>query len=134
MDYFTKVSGVSPRPHMTDPVQFSKIVSEEINIWLVQQPLEAVVKEILFSFKSGKTPGPSSFIASFFQKFWTELRGTIMGCVRDFFQRRPILKAIIHTLITLVPKKKSVTNLADFRSISCANTIISYSLKSLHVG
>lgn len=49
------------------------------------KPLEDEVKNVLFSFRKGKAPRPDRFTAEFFQKFWHELKATVMGCASVFF-------------------------------------------------
>jgi len=97
------------------------MVSEEMNTCLPHRPLKKEVRP--FFLAPGKAPGPNGFTSNFFQKFWLELKPTIMACVREFFQGRPILQASNHTWITLVPKKPTASELADFRPISCVNLI-----------
>lgn len=81
------------------------------------------VKEVLFSLPQGKAPGPDGFTSEFFQKIWNELKPTIMTCVSELFQGKPLLQAVNHTWITLVPKKLTASGLSDFRPISCVNLI-----------
>lgn len=56
------------------------------NEWMVgHRPTESEVKKTLFSLPHGKTPEPDGFTAAYFQKFWMELKPTIMACVRELF-------------------------------------------------
>lgn len=55
----------------------------------------------------------------------------IMECVEQFFKGRPILKAINHTFITLIPKIPTASDLEDFRPISCVNLISKHLTKIL---
>lgn len=49
------------------PTTFPRIVSEEMNGWLTQLPLEEEIKATLYSFSSKKSPGLDGF---------TSLKGT----------------------------------------------------------
>lgn len=71
----------------------------------------------------GKSPGPDGFTSAFFQKFWPELKSTVMACTREFFKGNPLVSTVNHTWLTLVPKKVTAASLADYRPISCVNTI-----------
>jgi len=70
---------------------------EEINLWLSHRPLEKEVRKALFSLAPSKAPDPDGFIVSFFQKFWLDLKSTVMACVREFFEGKPLLQAANHT-------------------------------------
>lgn len=51
------------------------------------------------------------------------MRFTTMCCTRDFFSRETLLQSANHTWITVLPKKPTASELADFRPISCVNVV-----------
>lgn len=130
--YFSEVYMDTPRPPLPmPPIIFPRVVSEIMNAWLVQTPLEEEIRTTFFSLSPEKAPGPDGFTIKFIQTLCPELRSTIMGCTRDFFQGKPLLQSINHTLITLVPKKPTASELFDFRPISCVNLIYKLITKNM---
>lgn len=52
------------------PITFPRIVSPQMNDWLIQQPTEEEeVRNTLFSFNLGKSPGLDGFTIEFFRAF-----------------------------------------------------------------
>lgn len=45
------------------------------------------VRDVLFSLKDGKAPGPDGITALFFKHYWETVREDIMACVQSFFSR-----------------------------------------------
>lgn len=80
------------------------MVTPLTNSWLTQQLNEKEVREVLFSFDSGKLLGQDRYSAKFFKALLPELKVTIMSCVYEFFKVKPLLKASNHNVITLIPK------------------------------
>lgn len=94
LNYFTKVFEAKQRPPVVALYTYQWVEYEEMDTWLSwlsHIPLEKKCQ--IDPLLPGKTPGLDGFIANFFQKFWLELKPTIMACVREFFQGRPILQA-----------------------------------------
>lgn len=120
MLYFYEVYNDSLIPTTTTHIVFPRVVSEAMNDWLVQVMLEEEVRKTLFSLRPGKAPEPDGFTSNFFHRFWPEI-STVLGGTRDFFLWNPLLQSVNHTLITLVPKKPTASELVDFRPISCVN-------------
>lgn len=57
-------------------------------------------KEVMFSLKSNKAPGPDGFSADLFKKSWN-IVGEDVASVSNIFQQRKLLKAVNSTVITL---------------------------------
>lgn len=78
INYFSKVFKSSDQGLVVPLVSFPMIVAPEMNQCLVQQTSEKKAYSVLFSFRSGKSPGSDGFTDVFFQKFWSELKNTKM--------------------------------------------------------
>lgn len=81
------------------------------------------VKNVLFSFKPDKSPGPDGFNNFFFMKYWYVVGKDVVDAVIEFFENGSMLKQINNTIIALIPKIKNPTCLKDFRPISCCSTV-----------
>lgn len=77
-------------------------------MWLTEQHVEEV-KTTLFSFNISKSPELDGFTAKFFKENWNEIKGIIMECV--------------NTLLILIPKTPTATDMGDLRHICCVNHI-----------
>lgn len=73
-----------------------------------------------------KALGPDRFPPSSFQTFWNIVGQDIHRVVEDSKKKEMILKAINHTFLALIPKKKKVTLMGEFKPTSLCN--ISYKI------
>uniref|UniRef100_A0A803PDG0 Reverse transcriptase domain-containing protein n=1 Tax=Cannabis sativa TaxID=3483 RepID=A0A803PDG0_CANSA len=69
------------------------------------------IKQDVFDISGSKSPGPDGFGSYFFQDNWELIGPEICEAVRSFLQTGNLLKEINSTVITLIPKVKSL-NLA----------------------
>jgi len=81
------------------------------------------IKNVVFKMDPDKAPGPDGFNASFFQKYWDIVGKDTTKAVMNFFDKGQLLRQVNHTFLTLVPKVTNSSKLADFRPISCCNTL-----------
>uniref|UniRef100_M1AUV2 BZIP n=1 Tax=Solanum tuberosum TaxID=4113 RepID=M1AUV2_SOLTU len=70
-----------------------------------------------------KTPDIDGFPVEFFTKHWTTVKEDVLCAVRKFFTTGKLLKEVSLTAITLVPKKATPTQVADYRPIACYKII-----------
>lgn len=83
-------------------------------------------EEILKTIKdmpSGKSPGPDGHTIEFFQSAWTVVGDQVFAAIQVFFSTRKLLIELHYTLITLVAKCSNPTKVAEFKPISCCNTV-----------
>ena len=81
------------------------------------------IKKALFSMHPHKSPGPDGMSPLFFQKCWSIVGMDICIAVKEFFSSSKILKAVNHTLISLIPTIKNPTSIAHYRPISLCNVV-----------
>jgi hypothetical protein len=77
----------------------------------------------IFSMKASKAPGPDGFSAGFYHKSWPIIGEEVMDSILEFFHLGKVLREVNATIITIVPKKKNLTYMGDYRPISCCNLI-----------
>ncbi|XP_022855484.1 uncharacterized protein LOC111376735 [Olea europaea var. sylvestris] len=81
------------------------------------------IKEVLFSLKDNKAPGPDGFNAGFLKRTWNIVGNDVLSAIKSFFDSRKLLKQVNATTITLVPKVPNPSQVKEFRPISCCNSI-----------
>ncbi|XP_074277492.1 uncharacterized protein LOC141601123 [Silene latifolia] len=81
------------------------------------------IKQALFSINSNKSPRLDGFSAGIFKSVWDIIAEDYCSAVEDFFRTGFMPKQAIVTLISLIPKKKVVQTVKDFRPISCCSII-----------
>ncbi|XP_074288935.1 uncharacterized protein LOC141614080 [Silene latifolia] len=79
------------------------------------------IKYALFSIHSSKSPGIYGFSYGFFKAAWDIIVDDFCLVVLDFFKTNFMPKQANVTLISLIPKKKIVNSVKDFRPISCCS-------------
>ncbi|KAK9750264.1 hypothetical protein RND81_02G182900 [Saponaria officinalis] len=72
----------------------------------------------LKSIGQNKSPGPDGFSSGFFINSWHIIREDLCSCIREFFRTSRLIKQANSTLVALIPKKKVVQSVLDFRPIS----------------
>lgn len=98
-------------------------LSEEVSVGLGRNASEEEIKSVCFSLKPNKAPGPDGFNAYFFHKAWPWISPLITKAVAEFFRTGRLLSQFNSTIITLVPKVMNLSNMGEFRPISCCNTV-----------
>jgi len=81
------------------------------------------VREVFFSLKDNKAPGPDGYSAGFFKKAWSIVGEEVTHAILSFFETGKLLKVVNTTTIVLIPKVPNPSSVKDFRPISCCNTI-----------
>ncbi|KAL7197291.1 hypothetical protein ACSBR2_019886 [Camellia fascicularis] len=81
------------------------------------------IKDVVWSLKANKAPGPDGFTACFFKASWDIVGKEVTQAIRSFFQSGKLLSEVNSTIIALIPKAPNPVKVGDFRPISCCNTI-----------
>ncbi|XP_074293681.1 uncharacterized protein LOC141620810 [Silene latifolia] len=81
------------------------------------------INSALFSIHSSKSSSIDGFSSGFFKAAWNIIADDFCLVVLDFFKTNFMPKQANVTLISLIPKKKIVNSVKDFRPISCCSII-----------
>lgn len=87
---------------------------------------EEDIKRALFDMTPLKASGPDGFHASFFQKQWGTVGGSIVRMVKEFMHTGVLPTGLNDTHIALIPKVKNPERANQFRPISLCN--VSYKI------
>ena len=79
------------------------------------------IEMAVFQLGSQKSPGPDGIPAFFYQELWSIVRSNIFNYVHAFFHSATLLKSLSQTYIALIPKTKTLEEVAHFRPISLCN-------------
>ena len=88
---------------------------------LIPSPLK--IKESLFGMQNLKFPGPDGLPALFYKQYWPIVGNNVIKVVQNFFISGQMLSEVNQSLIVLIPKNQSPTNVNHFRPISLCNTV-----------
>ena len=124
MNYFERIFTSSNPTSMENIFQAmkSKIGGDE-NANLLKEFTQEEIKVALDQMHPDKAPGPDGMTAGFYKKYWNVVGKVITSVILDFLNRGIDLRAINHTNVVLILKKKSPTSPMDFRPISLCNVI-----------
>lgn len=81
------------------------------------------IREAFFSLPNNKASGPDGFSSEFFKTCWSIIGPEVTEAVMEFFSSESILKQWNATTLVLIPKITNASTAADFRPISCLNTV-----------
>lgn len=71
--------------------------------------------------KPWKSPGPDGIQGGFYQHYWPICREVLSNFILNFFGSGTLHPSMNNTFIVLIPKKKNVCHVIDFRPISLCN-------------
>ncbi|KAL1200756.1 hypothetical protein V5N11_007543 [Cardamine amara subsp. amara] len=97
--------------------------TEEDSVLITSAVTGEEIRQMLFSMPNNKSPGPDGFNAEFFKKVWPIIGNDFTTAIQPFFEKGFLPKGINSTILALVPKKQSATEMKDYRPISCCNVI-----------
>ncbi|XP_028095882.1 uncharacterized protein LOC114295781 [Camellia sinensis] len=101
----------------------NKKVSNSQSILLAKPISDVEIKEVFWSLKANKAPGPDGYSAGFFKSSWDIVGKEVTLAIKSFFDSGKLLSEINSTIIALIPKIPNPMNVGDYRPISCCNTI-----------
>jgi hypothetical protein len=81
------------------------------------------IKDILFSFRKERSPGPDGWTADFFTHFFDLVGPDLLLMVEDARIKGKISSSLNSTFLVLIPKEDSPTSFSDFRPISLCNLV-----------
>ncbi|XP_010425414.1 PREDICTED: uncharacterized protein LOC104710497 [Camelina sativa] len=68
-----------------------------------------------------KSPGSDGYTVEFLKETWSVLKNDFVASVQSFFKFGFLSKGVNTTILALIPKKKEVKEMKDYRPISCCN-------------
>ncbi|XP_071923241.1 uncharacterized protein [Coffea arabica] len=98
-------------------------ITEHMNKDLTKKVDEIEIKNAFFSMDPNKAPGNDGMSPLFFQKFWSLIKKDLVNAIQGFFHHGVILKAINHTVISLIPKVDCPTEINQYRPISLCQVV-----------
>jgi hypothetical protein len=72
--------------------------------------------------KPGKAPGLDGLTYEFYKQFWKELSPLFLQVVNTSLQQEKLPTSMLNGIITLIPQKGDITQLANWRPIALLNT------------
>lgn len=93
-------------------------ISMEQSVWLERPFSEEEVKLALNSMEEDKAPGLDGFFIMFLKVCWDVVGKEAMTIFDSFHSNDQWCKSLSATFITLIPKKKGVTQVKDYQPIS----------------
>ncbi|KAL5539767.1 hypothetical protein UlMin_045145 [Ulmus minor] len=118
-------SSSNPSPEDVDGATraIHKTFSEEARSSLASPFTAEHIRYALFDMNPSKAPGPDGFHTIFFQKNWDIVGPKVTKACLAILNDGASIKAFNTTYVTLIPKKKSLNSVADFRPISLCNVV-----------
>ena len=81
------------------------------------------IRRVLFAMPSNKSPGPDGFPCEFFKTAWPVIAHDFVTAVQSVFQMGFLPKGVNSTILALIPKKTTATEMKDYRPIACCNVL-----------
>ncbi|RVW95894.1 LINE-1 reverse transcriptase-like [Vitis vinifera] len=79
--------------------------------------LEDEVHSTLMDMNGDKAPGPDGFTVAFLQCCWEFVKEEVLEMFKEFHEQNSFLKSLNNTFLVLLPKKRGVEELGDFKPI-----------------
>ena len=79
---------------------------------------EEEIRAMVFGLNGDKAPGPDGFPLAFWSLSWDFVKEEVLGFFKEFFEHSQFVKSLNATFLVLVPKRRTVEDLQDLRSIS----------------
>ncbi|XP_043697301.1 uncharacterized protein LOC122648107 [Telopea speciosissima] len=101
-----------PLQHSLDLVQQNSLIGQVSN---------KEIREVVFSMKNSKAPGPDGFGAAFFKHAWEVVGEDLTLAVKWFFLKSSMPTSINATFISLIPKTDNTSSFTGYRPIALCN-------------
>lgn len=108
-------------PELQEIVPFR--CSNEERSSIIRPVTEEEIREVIFHMPSNKSPGPEGYSVEFFKASWSVIAKDFTTAVQSFFSKGFLPKGLNSTILALIPKKESATEMKDYRPISCCNVL-----------
>ncbi|KAJ1422669.1 Ribonuclease H-like superfamily [Sesbania bispinosa] len=95
-----------------------------LNQKLIGPISEPEIKVAIDDLGSLKAPGPDGLNGQFFKTHWASIKNEVVKVVTDFFQSGDLPTDMNETLLVLVPKVDKPETAAQFRPISCYDSLL----------
>ena len=79
------------------------------------------IREVVFSMKHNRAPGPDSIPAEFFQEFWDTIKDDLFNLFQDFHAGTLNIERLNFGVVTLIPKVPNAIDIKAFRPICLLN-------------
>nr|XP_027082466.1 uncharacterized protein LOC113704793 [Coffea arabica] len=106
-------------------------ITEQMNKELSKKVEEKEIKTAFFSMDPNKALGSDDMSPLFFQRFWSIIKQDLVNAIQGFFYHSVILKAINHTVISLIPKIDWPIEVNQYRPISLCQVVYKAKAKIL---
>ncbi|KAK9706466.1 hypothetical protein RND81_07G127100 [Saponaria officinalis] len=125
ISYYQHLLGNSVEVHALDKSVIAADACVSLSEWpsLIKAVSDEEIKAALFSIDPQSSPGADGFSSGFFISSWELVGLDLCRAVREFFRTSHLPKQVNTTLLTLVPKKKVVQSVQDFRPIACCSVL-----------
>lgn len=97
--------------------------SSEERAQLVKTVTREEIREVLLRMPNNKSPGPDGYTTEFFKASWSIIGPDFTTAVQSFFSKGFLPKGLNTTILALIPKKDTATEMKDYRPISCCNVL-----------
>uniref|UniRef100_A0A2N9GPL3 Reverse transcriptase domain-containing protein n=1 Tax=Fagus sylvatica TaxID=28930 RepID=A0A2N9GPL3_FAGSY len=131
VSYFDDIFHTSTPMNLEDTLTtVNSRVTSEANQRLLQPFTTDEVRMALFQMHPSKALGPDGMLSFFFQKYWNIVGANVTAAVLSVFNSGKILRKINLTHISLIPKKKNLERMSEYRPISLCNVVYKIISKS----
>ncbi|KAK9723951.1 hypothetical protein RND81_05G036600 [Saponaria officinalis] len=115
VDYYTAILGLDQTVNALDRgiISDGDCLTTADGEALCRPVQDREIWEALKGIGQNKNPGPDGFSSGFFLNSWNE-----------FFRTSRLIKKANSTLVALIPKKKVIKSVLDFRPISCCSILL----------
>ena len=102
-----------------------KTLAYKILAYLRSPFIEKEIREAVFEMGCLKSPGPHGMTGEFYKKSWNILKSdlVIVRMFQDFFKNGIINRRCNETYVCLIPKKKEVARVSDFKPKSLVTSL-----------
>lgn len=125
LDYFQDLLGRAPdtRTINREVMEQGKTIRIQDQLRLIRPVTAEEIKKAMFDIHHNKSPGPDGYGSGFFKKTWEIVGESIVEAAQEFFRTAKLLKQVNTTLISLIPNNNAPKNAAEYRPISCCNSL-----------